>query len=270
MKRKKLVDIDAKYYQNHSKPQYDRAQELVKNLSISKSDCILDVGCGHGTIIAEISKNADKGHSIGIDASSEMINLAKKNFPKSKFKNLAFQCVKAEEMHFEKLTFDVIISFSCLLWVRNPKKALELMCKYLKPGGTMLILTYLKESAYISFLERALSHFPSYQNLSATPSMLTFEDYQNTLQSQNLKLEEIHLEWRYSKYKSQNDLKDYLRGWVTCFAPIPMDLQESFLEIAVNESLKENISTSKNEIVLPYKVLSIKSKKLDNLLFNSL
>lgn len=261
MKNKKHADIDAQYYQQHSKPQYERAQELIKTLSIGESDCILDVGCGHGSIIAEISKKAKKGHSVGIDASYEMIALAQKNFPKSEFQNLDFQNIKAEDISFKGSTFDKIISFSCLLWVRNPKKALTLMCNCLKTGGTMVLLTYLKESAYISFLERALTHFPLYKSLSATHTMLSLEEYKNILESHSMKIEEFRPEWRYSEYKSKKDLKDYLRGWVTCFVPIPSNEQEKFLDIAVDDSLKENVSTNKAEIVLRYKALSIKAKK---------
>lgn len=261
MKNLTNVDLDALYYQSHSKPQYDRAQELLKSLLIDESTSVLDVGCGCGNIIAEISQKALKGRSIGIDASHDMILLARETFPKSNFPNLEFQQMKAEELSFKDSSFDVIICFSCLLWVREPKKALQLMCKYLKPGGALIILTYLKESAYINFLERALENFPTYKGLSATHTMLSVEEYKSILQSYSMKLEEFRPEWRFSKYENTAALKAYLKGWLTCFVPLPTELQESFLDKAVKESRSESVSFSKDEIVLPYQLLAIRAKK---------
>lgn len=253
------VDLDASYYQENSKPQFERAQELLKSLNITESSSVLDVGCGHGNIIAEISRKAPKGKSIGLDASLSMIQLAKEQFQKSRFPNLDFQNAKAEEMDFKENSFDAIVCFSCLLWVREPKKALDLMCKFLKPGGVLLILTYLKESAYITFLEKTLEEFPSYKKLSAVHTMLSFEEYKAILRSHEMELDEFRAEWRYSRYKSTDELKSYLKGWLTCYVPLPENLHEPFLNEAIKKSLA--LSLSSNEIVLPYQLLAIKARK---------
>ncbi|MGC1879146.1 MAG: class I SAM-dependent methyltransferase [Rhabdochlamydiaceae bacterium] len=255
------IDLDASYYQDHSQPQYERAQEFLKSLNLAESASVLDVGCGHGNIIAEISQKAPKGKSIGLDASSDMIRLAREKFLNSKFPNLEFQHAKAEEMSFMNDCFDVITCFSCLLWVREPKKALDLMCKSLKPGGILLILTYLKESAYITFLEKTLEEFSSYKKLSAVHTMLSIEEYKDILRSQKFELDEFRPEWRLSKYKNTEELKTYIRGWLTCYVPLPEELQESFLNKAVEKSLTVSISSRKDEIVLPYQVLAIKARK---------
>lgn len=261
MTKNDVVDLDASYYQGHSKPQYDRAQELLKSLNLTDSASVLDVGCGHGNIIAEISKKVPKGKLIGVDASADMIRLAKELFPKTNYPNLEFLQTKAEEMGFGEGCFDFIICFSCLLWVREPGKALDLMCKSLKAGGTMLILTYLKESAYITFLEKSLEEFSSYKKLSAANTMLSIDEYKNILESHNLELDEFRPEWRFSKYKNTDELKAYIRGWLTCYVPLHEDLQESFLTIAAENSLTVNVNPAKDEIVLPYQVLTIKARK---------
>jgi ubiquinone/menaquinone biosynthesis C-methylase UbiE len=254
-------DLDASYYQEHSKPQFDRAQELLKFLDLTESSSVLDIGCGYGNIIAEVSQKAPLGKSIGLDASSSMIHLAREKYPNSSYPNLEFIEAKAEEMNFEESSFDAIICFSCLLWVREPKKALDLMCKSLKPGGLLLILTYLKESAYISFLEKTLEEFSSYKSLSAIHTMLPIEEYESSLRSYQMHLDEFRPEWRYSKYKNPEELKAYLKGWLGCYVPLPEELQESFLDKAAVESLKVSISSSPEEIVLPYQQLAIKARK---------
>jgi ubiquinone/menaquinone biosynthesis C-methylase UbiE len=256
-----VVDLDASYYQDHSEQQYGRAQELLKSLVLTESASVLDVGCGYGNIIAEISQKAPKGRSIGIDASSAMICLAKEKFSNSRFPNLEFLQAKAEEMSFKNCCFDAVISFSCLLWVREPKKALNLMCKSLKPGGVLLILTYLKESSYITFFEKALEEFPVYKHLSAAHTMISIEEYKNTLRSQEMELDEFRSEWRFSNYKNTEELKTYLRGWLTCYVPLPEELQEPFLNKTVEESLLVRVSSTKDEIVLPYQLLAIRARK---------
>jgi len=258
----KSTDLDALYYQSHSQPQQDRAQELLQLLSISETASVLDVGCGCGNIIADISKRAPKGNSIGIDASHEMIKLAKQTYPREKFSNLEFQEVKAEEMSFPDFSFDAVISFSCLLWVREPRKALDLMCKSLKSGGELLILTYLKESAYISFFEKTLDKkFPSYKGQSAARSMLSIKEYQEVLESNRMKLEVFRPEWRFSKYKNVEALKAYIKGWLNSYVSLPLALHDTFLEIAAEESFSESVAHTKDEIVLPYQLLAIKARK---------
>lgn len=260
MNNSEKVDLDALYYQSHSKPQYERAQELLASLAVNKSDSILDIGCGPGNIIAELSQQASQGVSIGIDASADMIDLAKNVYPKSKFPNLEFHHRKAEEINFD-FSFDIIVCFNCLLWVREPKKALNLMCQSLKPGGTLLILTYLKASSYILFLEKTLDEYPDYKNLSAPRTMLSTEEYREAITSNGLILNEFRPEWRFSNYNNLEEIKAYIKGWLGCYVPLPKDLQETFLQKAVVNSQHENISTKKNEIVLPYQVLAIKATR---------
>jgi ubiquinone/menaquinone biosynthesis C-methylase UbiE len=255
------VDLDALYYESHSQPQYERAQELLNLLNLNENATVLDVGCGHGNIIAEISQKTPYGKSIGVDASHDMIKIAKEKFAHSKFPNLEFIQIKAEEMSFGSCTFDVIICFSCLLWVREPKKALNAMCEFLKPGGVLLILTYLKESAYINFLEKTLEKFPSFKSQSAALTMLSIEEYKNILNSHDLDIQTFLPEWRVSKYKDTSDLKAYLKGWLNCYVPLPKELQEIFLNSAVENSLSESISQKNEEIALPYQLLAIKAVK---------
>lgn len=256
------IDLDAQYYQSHSQPQQERAQELLQSLVLDESTSVLDVGCGYGNIIAEISQRAPKGKSIGIDASHDMIHLAKETYPQDRFPNLAFQEVKAEEMSFPDSSFDAVICFSCLLWVREPKKALNLMCKSLKPGGNLLILTYLKESAYITFFEKILEEkLPSYKKQSAARTMLSIEEYKDILESHGMVLEEFRPEWRFSKYKNTEALKAYVKGWLNCYVPLPTELQDPFLEMAAERSFSESVNPTKDEIVLPYQLLAIKARK---------
>src|SRR6478609_2339301 len=57
---------------------------------IKKGDCVLDVGCGSGSITASIAALAgDNGSVTGIDTSEHLIELAKENY--SSLNNVHFE-----------------------------------------------------------------------------------------------------------------------------------------------------------------------------------
>lgn len=256
------LDLDAHHYESNSESQYKWAKELIGPIKIQQTDSILDVGCGHGNIIAELSKIASEGKSVGIDASLNMIDLAMKKFPKSKYPNLEFFHEKAEDMHFEENTFDIVICANVLLWVKDAKMALELMCKYLKPGGALLILTYPNDTPYALIFDKVVKeYFPSFKNVSAANTMLSIEQHKEILISNNIELDTFLTKEIFFEYCNVDELKDYVKGWLHCYIPLPENLYELFLEKLAQESLAVNISSNKDEIKILHKSLTIRGKK---------
>ena len=70
------------YY--NSRNRYWHAQGYVDKY-INNSKNILDIGCGPGILINSFTKLNYLGAYIGYDKSTEMINFAKKKFPKYSF-----------------------------------------------------------------------------------------------------------------------------------------------------------------------------------------
>jgi ubiquinone/menaquinone biosynthesis C-methylase UbiE len=231
--RKRTVDLDACHYRKHSQAQLTRARELLAPSPFHKGAAVLDVGCGEGTITAEIASLVPNGKVIGIDASPNMVTLASNTFC---LPNLEFGCVKAEEACFSEL-FDYIVCFSCLLWVRKPKQALSHLSKLLKRGGRLLILTYLKDSSYVDLLEKTLDEYPAYKKLSAARTMLSAEEHLNILESNRLEIQTFEIRDLVSSYTTREELKHYLKGWLESYVPIPERHQNEFLERAVQNSL---------------------------------
>jgi trans-aconitate 2-methyltransferase len=260
MKMNDEIDLDAQHYRTHSDQQYSRVIELLNPFYFDALATVLDIGCGDGRITAEIANRVPQGKVIGIDASFNMIRLARESFPNATFPNLEFHCIKAEEIHFVE-QFEKIVCFNCILWVRKAKQALDLMCKSLKTNGELLILTYLKNSSYVDFLEETLKKYPQYRELSAAQTMLSANDYECILKSNHLKLEEFTIREQVAKYKNSDDLKSYLKGWLTSYVPLPQELQDSFLDQAVRNSFSHSISDNDYPIALPYQSLAIRATK---------
>lgn len=259
---KKVCDIDlnAKYYLDHSALQYITANLALGCSKFAANENILDVGCGDGRITSEISEKVPGGKVIGIDASANMIQFARESFPKSKFPNLEFQTEKAENLSLlEK--FNAIVSFSCFHWIREPQKALRLLSDYLNPGGSLMIVTYPKESPYYEFMQIALENYPEFCDLSAYKTMLSEGEYISILKNLGLEIEEASSQKMIASYKDSNEIKNFIRGWLVSFVPLPEHLHEEFLELAVRKSASYAIEIQNGFINLPYIMLSIKARK---------
>jgi ubiquinone/menaquinone biosynthesis C-methylase UbiE len=255
-----LFNLNAKHYRNHSEPQYQRAHDCICREDFKKTDRVLDIGCGDGRITAEIAQWVTYGKVIGIDASPSMIQLAQISFPPSRFHNLEFQIANAEEFSFPE-QFNKIICFSCLLWIRKAKEALHRMCSLLKPEGELFILTYLKNSSVVNFLEKTLEAFPEYQRYSVIHTMLSTQDHRDILLSHNFELEKFEIKKVISSFHNQDDLRNYVKGWLNCYVNFPETVFERFLNQAIINSSAYSYSTESHPINLPFESLIIKAKK---------
>ncbi len=254
------VDLNAKYYTKHSQLQQNLAQNLLKSYYFDPAAKVLDVGCGDGRITAQIACEVPEGQVIGVDASNNMVELGTASFPKTEFPNLKFQLGKAEEISFSE-PFDNIVSFSCFHWVREPHKALTSLTKMLKKDGELLILTYPKESMYYEFLQEALQEYPTYTDFSAYSTMLSITEYKKILQDLGMEIVEFNSKKLIHSYKNKEAVKDFIRGWLTSFVPLPEHLHEAYLDLAVEKSLRYHIDLQNDLINLPYMALVIIAKR---------
>ena len=50
---------------------------------------VLDVGCGHGGVLAELAESAGLGPSVGLDLDGEMVRNARARFPSASVRDTA-------------------------------------------------------------------------------------------------------------------------------------------------------------------------------------
>lgn len=94
---------------------------------------ILDVGCGYGFNVYNLSKNK-KNDVIGIDLFSDNINICKKRYP-----GLNFMQMDITRLEFEDKLFDNIYAIEVLEHVDNLVDALNEIKRVLKCGGKLII-----------------------------------------------------------------------------------------------------------------------------------
>ena len=128
---------NAEEYKDNSPNQKKWALELLSKAQLRGYESVLDIGCGDGEITALIAGKVNRGRVIGIDSSSEMIELANQRFPSKTHPNLFFILKDAKDINFN-CEFDLIFSNACLHWVTDHLPVLKKIKKSLKPSGQIL------------------------------------------------------------------------------------------------------------------------------------
>jgi trans-aconitate methyltransferase len=114
------------YEQNHAFV-WQMGQSLLHLLNPQADERILDLGCGTGQLTAEIA--ATGAWALGLDASAEMIDQAKANYPA-----LSFGVADARDFQLED-PVDAVFSNAVLHWVLEPNAVIASIGQALKPGG---------------------------------------------------------------------------------------------------------------------------------------
>ncbi len=137
---KKLLEKTKKDYNIIAKD-YSRTRGFVWDIEdlskyASDNDRILDLGCGNGRLL-EVLKNK-KIDYIGIDASEELIKIAKENYPQENFQVADALSLPFPDNYFHKVF--AIRSFHHFPSKKIREQFLQEVKRVLKPNG-LLILT---------------------------------------------------------------------------------------------------------------------------------
>jgi len=142
--QKKIIKIYNKDRKNFNDLYY--AEKIFLKNFLYENCSILDIGCAQGGFNSIIKKFIHKFKYTGVDESQEMINIAKLNFPESKF-----MFVKKNDLYKIKKKYDIVIILGILHLNKNWEKILKFAQKLSKK--------------YIIFDLRA-SNYPTIENIN--------------------------------------------------------------------------------------------------------
>jgi trans-aconitate methyltransferase len=120
---------NAKEYENQFQFVPSYGEDLIGLLNVKPGSRVTDLGCGNGTLTARL---AGMGYDVtGVDASPEMLALARKNHPE-----IPFVLSDASSYHPDHPA-DAVFSNAMLHWVHEEQQdaVLQNIAASLRPGG---------------------------------------------------------------------------------------------------------------------------------------
>ncbi|OUJ19129.1 SAM-dependent methyltransferase [Methanonatronarchaeum thermophilum] len=106
----------------------------LQDIEVEGNEKVLELGSGGGINCFITSQLVPNGEVVGLDFSGEMAVKAQKDINDLKIENIHFVVGDAENIPFQKNTFDIIFT-NCVLNLIKKEKAIKSIKKILKPTG---------------------------------------------------------------------------------------------------------------------------------------
>ncbi len=117
-----------------------RAVQALEAMPIKLDEKLLDLGCGNGWASRWLrAKTGRFGFVAGVDASEEMIRLAKE--VSSARNSVQFRQARFEDLPWSDEFFDHAFSMEALYYALDLEAALKSVARVLRPGGTLTVCT---------------------------------------------------------------------------------------------------------------------------------
>jgi ubiquinone/menaquinone biosynthesis C-methylase UbiE len=138
-----MVGLAASFYDKFSGGRIFRKHyELVMQdiLNYCPQGRLLDVGTGPGRLLTMINKAAPDLELVGLDASSAMVERARRHAADAGLsERIIFEVGYARRMPFPDSSFDAVVSTASIHHWKDPVAGLDEMHRVLKPGGYALL-----------------------------------------------------------------------------------------------------------------------------------
>jgi SAM-dependent methyltransferase len=130
-------DKAAAHYERSWHAQLEPAQTaLLDSVQLAPAERVLDVACGTGLVTFKAaSLVAPTGEVVGTDISEEMVKAAADIGRARGVSNVTFERMDAEQLTFERSSFDVALCALGLMYAPDPELAVTEMHRVTKPGG---------------------------------------------------------------------------------------------------------------------------------------
>ena len=211
-------------------------KEILKQINW-KSKRVLDVGCGTGNFVNEVSRRGVK-YVLGIDYAEEAIKIAKTKYSK---KNLEFKTQDVKEIDDK---FDVIVSIGTIEHMDKPIDILKKLKKCLKPNGKIILTTpnWTNPRGYVLMTLHFLFNAP-----------ITLADLHYLTPNEHLKMAKklnMKMKWRTIEQSWGNGdimIKDFQRRIPNIMKDMKMKLDDKKMKLFM-EWLKTNVVSMNNSL----------------------
>jgi SAM-dependent methyltransferase len=98
---------------------------------------VLDVGCGPGTITADLADRVSPGRVTAVEVTEEALDLARAEARERGVTNIEFVVADVHDLDLPDARFNVVHAHQVLQHVADPVRALREMRRVCVPGGTV-------------------------------------------------------------------------------------------------------------------------------------
>jgi len=114
---------------------------------LKSGDTLLDIGCGPGTITADLAMLVTPGRVTALEVTAPALDLARAEIGKRGLSTVDFAVGDVHALDFPDGTFDVVHAHQVLQHVGDPVAALREMRRVTRPGGVIAV----RDSDYAAF-----------------------------------------------------------------------------------------------------------------------
>ncbi len=231
---------DPNGYASHSDSQKEWAVELLGKLELKGDEHVLDIGCGDGKVTKLISERVPDGRVVGIDSSKDMIEFASSRFPGSKYNNLKFVNMDANQIEFEE-SFDVVFSNAALHWIKDHRPVLKGIYRALRPKGKAVVQMGGKGNAnsVVEILHEMMEHDEwkeYFKDFSFPYGFYTPEEYEKWLIGAGFKVIRMELIEKHRIHNSMDEFKGWISTqWLPYTSRIPESQREKYMDMVAYE-----------------------------------
>jgi len=249
------INWDSKLYNEQHRFVSDYGADVLQWLAAKAGENILDLGCGTGDLAAKIQEAG--AEVLGVDASADMIELAKQSYP-----TIYFEQKDAAALDYNR-EFDAVFSNATFHWIENQRGLLRGIYKSLKHGGRVVAefggkgnVKSITDAIDQAAKELGLEH-KVISNFWFFPSIA---HYANLLESSGFETEQMWLFDRPTKLMGE----DGMLKWINQFAQhafVNLNEEETNAVTALAVNILKPTHFENGDWIADYKRLRIKALK---------
>ena len=214
------IEWDADKYTADFSFVHQYGNSVIELIDANKGSSVLDLGCGNGALTKTLQ---EKGYAVkGLDASKELLDIARKNYPSIEF-------IQGDATAFTlSEPADVVFSNAVFHWINQEQQPDMLKCVYnaLKKNGQFVFEFggYENNQRIHSVLATIFSEYGyCYEMPFYFP---TISEYASLLENTGFRVKYAVLFNRLTELKGQSGLKD----WINMFVRTPFGIVKAAKE----------------------------------------
>lgn len=134
----KLDERELSVYAMHYVQRRNIIWQIISGLPKRENKTALDAGCGPGAYIPIL---LHENYEVdALDSAEEMLDRARENIPDGLKQSVHFHRGNVQSLKFNDATFDLVLSVGVIMYIQDDVKAVQEMCRVLKPGGTLIVV----------------------------------------------------------------------------------------------------------------------------------